>query len=119
MQAPFRSASYLIFEVTFTTQDASGIDWSYGCAFVATLSTRSGSPSFLEIPALNTFKLEVTNQPEEYNARIAANFTFGDGVRIGWYKKGTENVAVHLEVLDANGKVVHTQDGDLEKFGFT
>ncbi len=81
------------------------------------VSVNPAAPTVYDVPALTGAKLFLDPQIEGYKARLGARLFVGGSVTD--LKKNGALAPARLEVYDADGKLVHGQDGNLEKFGFT
>jgi len=115
-----RQFARLTMQGTLSTRDGAGAVWSYS------FFTRGGgeltadpkaAPS-INLPDPRDSKLAVETVIQENKARIGARLTLA-GTWVSALKKGGAKASARMEVVNAAGKVVHVQEGDLEKFGFT
>jgi hypothetical protein len=72
----------------------------------------------VQVPDLRKLGLAVVTKIEGKKARIALQVKAGSS-DITDVKKSGKSVACTMEVLDQDGKSVHSAKGDLQKFGFT
>jgi hypothetical protein len=113
--------------VTLVHQDAAGGEWRYvvnQSLFHLEGKDQSGlskeHPATSQIPRVDLSKLSyrIETKMEGRKARIGLQITAGKA-EITAVQKDKKGASIKLEVLDKAGKVVHSQEGDAEKFGFT
>jgi hypothetical protein len=104
---------------TIWRKDGEGKRWTYEL----TPPVSAGKDSMdIQVPDLGHLSLAVVTKIEGKKARIALQVKGGDpktGIDIENVKKSGKSVACTMEVVDKDGKVVHSARGDLTKFGFT
>ena len=107
---------------TLTRKDSSDTGWIYTLHCMGDYPTDKPPVTGVELwlPALDPdqLKMEITTKVEEKNARIGLKVKSGDA-DIDNILKGDTNAEATLTILNLDGKVVSSEKGDLEKFGFT
>ena len=108
---------------------ADGADWTYVSNPGGATSERSGDLALAHtatIASPDRLKLTIETKIEGKKARIGLRVMVSGRAGISVEEFGLQEVQksgkpapATLEVTDASGKVVHTQKGDLKKFGFT
>jgi len=113
-------SAYLAATFRLQKPDNEGVDWTL-------VYSSSGSPKpdqqydeapVVDVPALDNLKLVVVTEVERKKVGIGLRVQSGELAFDNVLRKAKPAQA-EIEVTDKPGKVVHTQKGDLEKFGFT
>ena len=121
-----RTGSGFGMECRVTKQGAGSADWTY------TFYTRGSaggendpSANIATIPVLDDLKLTIETKIEGRKARIGLRpmvkgvERVKEEIALREVLRNGKPARASLEVTDDTGKVVHTQKGDLKKFGFT
>ncbi len=112
----------IVVAVTFAKQDGSGVTWGYVTQGFASenISTSAGSPTIIDIQTPRDLKLTLEAKRDEKTKKIGLGVRLMQGRFVAQAaRKGDAPAPVHLAVYDSTGALVHSQDGDLEKLGFT
>lgn len=106
-------------EFRLTRKDDTGATWTYVTSAFASPERRpaEGVPA-LDVPDPSKLALTIETKIEGMKAAIGLRVKSGEAAVSNVLKSG-KPVAARIEVLDRDGKPVHSQRGDLEKFGFT
>jgi len=108
--------------VSAARRDSAGVKWAYifsvGTPAVLVAGAPPAQAPILEMPDLGRLKLTVETKVEGHKARLGLRVKAGD-VALDKVLKGGQPASCTMQVLNAEGKVLHTAQGDLDKFGFT
>lgn len=106
-------------EFRLTRKDDTGATWTYITSAFASPNERPGqdAPS-LDLPDPSKLALTIETKIEGTKAAIGLRVKSGNAAVSNIFKND-KPVPARLEVLNRDGKSVHAQRGDLEKFGFT
>ncbi len=121
-KGPVEDDSRIRARISMSKRDGAGVKWTY-LSNVKTLTTLAAGMApdeapIIEMPDLSDLKLSVVTKIEGRRARIALQAKAGQAT-VDKVLKGGRHPACTIQVLNTNGRVLHTARGDLEKFGFT
>ena len=124
-KGPVEDHSTIGARISMSKRDDAGVKWTY-LSSVETPKTPTplvagmapDEAPIIEMPDLSDLKLTVETKIEGTKARIALRVKAGD-VALDKVLKGGRYPACRMQVLNPDGKVLHSAKGDLEKFGFT
>jgi len=101
-------------------RDRANTKWMYMFSVETPLKANlpPDSSPVIKVPDLQNLKLTIGTDLEGRKAGIGLELRAGSVV-VDQVLVGTKNATCALEVLDADGEVLHSAKGDLERFGFT
>jgi len=109
-------------DFALTKRDSKGTKYTYlFFAGVPTIKGKSKGPEesgIVQVPAMESLHVMVVTRVEGRKAGIALQATAGRS-SVENVLKGGKGAPCRVEVLDKDGKVLHSARGDLKKFGFT
>lgn len=124
-KGPVEDQSTIGARISMSKRDGAGVKWTYLSSVqtpkTPTLLVAGMAPDeapIIEVPDLSDLELTVETKIEGTKARIALRAKVGQAT-VDKVLKGGRYPACTMQVLNTDGKVLHTAKGDLEKFGFT
>jgi len=119
-RSPMVDEATLSVKLAVAKRDRANAKWTYILSVDTPLKANlpPDSSPVIKVPDLQDLKLTIGTELEGRKAGIGLEPKAGEVV-VGEVLVGTKSATCTLEVLGADGKVLHSAQGDLEKFGFT
>jgi hypothetical protein len=107
-------------DISISTRDTHGVKWLHLFSINAkvTAGVAPDKTPIVEMPDLAKLHLQLVVPTEGRLARIGFQVEAGD-VAPKKVFRNNRKAACTLQLLDRDGRILHTAKGDLEKFGFT